>query len=125
MENTVETVAAPKYAAKSTIEKSKSTVKKAAKKAAKKAVKKAAKKAVKKAVKKAGAPRKAASYTLTSRAKIENMGDGQRAAIAKLISKQALTRANLAVKLPDVPITNISWHLSIMVRDGLAKKVAA
>ena len=117
MENTVETVAAPKYAAKSTTEKPTSTVKKV--------VKKAVKKAVKKVVKKAGAPRKAAAYALTSRAKIEKMGDGQRAAIAKLLSKQALTRSSLATKLPDVPITNISWHLSIMVRDGLAKKVAA
>ena len=117
MENTVETVAVPKYAAKPTIEKPESTVKKV--------VKKVVKKAVKKAVKTTGAPRKAASYALTSRAKIEKMGDGQRAAIAKLISKQALTRASLATKLPDVPVANISWHLSIMVRDGLAKKVAA
>ncbi len=108
----------------------KPTAKKAAKKAvkstAKKAVKPTAKKAAKKTVKAAPATeRKTSLFSLASKVKVEDMGSGQRAAIAKILKKYgASTRATLIAKLPDVPPANISWHLSKMVGEGTAKKAA-
>ena len=100
------------------------TAKKAVKPAAKKAVKPATKKAVKPAAKKA-AERKTSLFSLASKAKVEDMGSGQRAAIAKILKKYGpATRATLIAKLPDVPPANISWHLSMMVGEGTAKKAA-
>jgi len=105
----------------------KPTAKKAAaKKAVKPTAKKAAKKAAKKVVKAAPATeRKTSLFSLASKAKVEDMGSGQRAAIAKILKKYgASTRATLIAKLPDVPPANISWHLSMMVGEGTAKKAA-
>ena len=108
----------------------KPTAKKAVKPTAKKAVKPTAKKAAKKAAKKVvkAAPateRKTSLFSLASKAKVEDMGSGQRAAIAKILKKYgASTRATLIAKLPDVPPANISWHLSMMVGEGTAKKAA-
>ena len=98
-------------------------------KPAKKAVKpakKATKKAAKKVVKTAPATeRKTSLFSLASKVKVEDMGSGQRAAIAKILKKYgASTRATLIAKLPDVPPANISWHLSMMVGEGTAKKAA-
>ena len=92
--------------------------------AAKKAVKPVTKKAVKPVTKKAVKPvavRAQHTFTLSSKANLEDFGSGQRLAIAKLIKKGA-TRADLIAKLPDVSAANISWHLSMMVKNGEAKK---
>ena len=104
-----------------------STVTQPAKKAVKPVAKKiaaAAKKAVKPVTKKAVKPvavRAQHTFTLSSKANLEDFGSGQRLAIAKLIKKGA-TRADLIAKLPDVSAANISWHLSMMVKNGEAKK---
>ena len=98
--------------------------KKAVKPVAKKAVKSVAKKAVKSVAKKAVKSvtvRAQHTFTLASKANLEDFGSGQRLAIAKLIKKGA-TRADLIAKLPDISAANISWHLSMMVKNGEAKK---
>ena len=63
------------------------------------------------------------TFILATKADLANFGSGQRFAIAKLIKKGA-TRTDLIAKLPDVSAANISWHLSMMVKNGEAKKVA-
>ena len=102
----------------------KKPVKPVAKKAVKSVAKKATKKAVKSVTKKSIKPvavRAQHIFTLASKANLEDFGSGQRLAIAKLIKKGA-TRADLIAKLPDVSAANISWHLSMMVKNGEAKK---
>lgn len=90
--------------------------------AAKKATKPAAKKATK-TVK--SVERKTNLFSLAAKAKVDDLGAGQRAAIAKILKKTGgATRAQLIAALPDVPPANISWHLSMMVGDKTAKKVA-
>ena len=104
--------------------------KKATKPAAKKAAKPAAKKATKPAAKKAtktvkSVERKTNLFSLAAKVKVDDLGAGQRAAIAKILKKTGgATRAQLIAALPDVPPANISWHLSMMVGDKTAKKVA-
>ena len=88
---------------------------------AKKAVKLVAKKAVKPVAKKPVTVRAQHTFTLSSKANLEDFGSGQRLAIAKLIKKGA-TRADLIAKLPAVSAANISWHLSMMIKNGEAKK---
>ena len=83
-----------------------------------------AKKAVKTVAKKATTTRAQHTFILSPKADLANFGSGQRLAIAKLIKKGA-TRADLIAKLSDVSAANISWHLSMMVKNGEAKKVAA
>ena len=90
-------------------------------KTAKKAVKLVAKKAVKPVAKKPVTVRAQHTFTLSSKANLEDFGSGQRLAIAKLIKKGA-TRADLIAKLPAVSAANISWHLSMMIKNGEAKK---
>ena len=118
----------------------KSTTMQPQKFAASKAVKTAIKKAVKKAVKPAKKAAKkvaAVKQTVTERASstfkltakkfdAESFGAGQRAAIAKILNKTGgATRTTIAAKLPDVSLTNISWHLSMMVKDKTVKRLAA
>ena len=109
----------------------KSVAKKAAKSVAKKAAKPVAKKAAKPVAKKAAktaepaTERKTSLFSLMAKVKVEDLGEGQRAAIAKLLKKHgSATRAQLIEALPDVSPANISWHLSMMVAAGTAKKVA-
>ena len=103
----------------------KKAVKPVAKKATKLTTKKAAKIviAAKKAAKIVKTPRVQHTYILSPKADLANFGTGQRLVIAKLIKKGA-TRADLSAKLPDVKPESIGWHLSMMVKDGEAKKVA-
>jgi hypothetical protein len=69
--------------------------------------------------------RKTNLFTLAAKVNVEDLGTGQRAAIAKLLKKTGgATRAALIAALPDVPPANISWHLSMMVADKTAKKTA-
>jgi len=71
------------------------------------------------------AARKTNIFTLAAKVNVEDLGTGQRAAIAKLLKKTGgATRATLIAALPDVPPANISWHLSMMVADKMAKKAA-
>ena len=71
------------------------------------------------------AARKTNIFTLAAKVNVEDLGTGQRAAIAKLLKKTGgATRATLIAALPDVPPANISWHLSMMVADKTAKKAA-
>jgi hypothetical protein len=71
------------------------------------------------------AARKTNLFTLAAKVNVEDLGTGQRAAIAKLLKKTGgATRAALIAALPDVPPANISWHLSMMVADKTAKKTA-
>ena len=98
-------------------------------KAAKKSIKSVAKKAVKPVAKKTAAKKAVVTRTqhifiLSPKADLANFGTGQRLAIAKLIKKGA-TRADLIAKLPDTRPESIGWHLSMMVKDDEAKKVAA
>jgi hypothetical protein len=107
----------------------KSTKNVAAKSAAKKTTKpakKAAKKTTKPAKKAATVvERKTSIFSLAPKTKVEDMGAGQRASIAKLLKKSGgMTRAQLIAALPDVPPANISWHLSMMVGDKSARKAA-
>ena len=105
----------------------KKAAKPTAKKAAKPTAKKATKPIAKKAVKSTATPteRKTSLFSLTAKVKVEDMGDGQRGAIAKILKKKgAATRAQLIEALPDVPPANISWHLSTMIATKLAKKAA-
>jgi hypothetical protein len=126
MENETKNTATVIEAAKAAT--AKPAVKKAAKPAVKKAAKPAVKKAAKPAVKKAAKPvveRKTSLFSLASKVKVEDLGAGQRALIAKLLKKTGgATRATLIAALPDVPPANISWHLSMMVGNGTAKKAA-
>jgi hypothetical protein len=114
----------PKSVKKTAVKKS--TKKTAVKKSTKKtAVKKSTKKSTKKtAVKATQAPRALHTFILAAKADLADFGSGQRLAIAKLL-KKGTTRAELAAKLPDVPVKSISWHLSMMVKNGEAKKTAA
>ena len=101
---------------------------------AKKAIKVIAKKAVKPVAKKAPAKktaavptteRKTSLFSLTAKVKLDELGEGQRAAIAKVLKKHgSATRAQLIATLPNVPPANISWHLSTMIAAKLAKKAA-
>jgi DNA-binding transcriptional ArsR family regulator len=69
--------------------------------------------------------RKTNLFSLAAKVKVDDLGAGQRAAIAKILKKTGgATRAQLIAALPDVPPANISWHLSMMVGDKTAKKVA-
>ena len=109
----------------------KPVAKKAAKPVAKKATKPATKKAVKTIAKKAAktaepvTERKTSLFSLMAKVKVEDLGEGQRAAIAKLLKKHgSATRAQLIAALPDIPPASISWHLSMMVKAGTAKKAA-
>jgi len=71
------------------------------------------------------AARKTNIFTLAAKVNVEDLGTGQRAAIAKLLKKTGgATRATLIAALPDVPPANISWHLSMMVADKTAKKAS-
>jgi hypothetical protein len=100
---------------------------KPAKKAAKstKPAKKAAKKVVTKQI--VTEPRASSIFKLTAKKfDAESFGAGQRAAIAKILNKTGgATRTTIAAKLPDVSLTNISWHLSMMVKDKTVKRTAA
>ena len=95
-----------------------------------KPVKKATKKATKPAAKKAtktvkSVERKTNLFSLAAKVKVDDLGAGQRAAIAKILKKTGgATRAQLIAALPDVPPANIGWHLSMMVGDKTAKKVS-
>jgi predicted ArsR family transcriptional regulator len=122
---------AAKLAKKAVKPAAKSVAKKATKPVAKKAVKPVAKKAAKPVAKKAAktaepvTERKTSLFSLMAKVKVEDLGEGQRAAIAKLLKKHgSATRAQLIEALPDVSPANISWHLSMMVAAGTAKKVA-
>ena len=78
-----------------------------------------------KTAKKTVIARKTNLFTLAAKVNVEDLGTGQRAAIAKLLKKTGgATRASLIAALPDVPPANISWHLSMMVADKTAKKAA-
>ena len=69
--------------------------------------------------------RKTSLFSLAAKVKVDDLGAGQRAAIAKVLKKTGgATRAQLIAALPDVPPANISWHLSMMVGDKTAKKVS-
>jgi hypothetical protein len=120
--------AVKKTAAKKAV---KPVAKKAVKPVAKKAVKPVAKKAVKPAAKKAAVvsvePRKSSIFKLATKADITNtFGAGQRAEIAAALrATKGATRSTLATMLPAVKLTNISWHLSMMVADGTATRIAA
>ncbi len=129
---------------KSTVKKAvKSATKKAVKPAVKKAVKKAGKPAVKKpAIKKAGKPaikkaikkvakmteavaRKTNIFTLGAKVDIDELGTGQRVAIAKMLKKTGgATRAALIAALPDISPANISWHLSMLISSKLVSKTS-
>lgn len=85
---------------------------------------KTVKSVAKKAVKAAAVPRAQHTFTLSPKADMATFGSGQRFEIAKLIKKGA-TRTDLIAKLPNVSAANISWHLSMMVKNGEAKKTAA
>ena len=86
--------------------------------AAKKATKPAAKKATK-TVK--SVERKTNLFSLAAKVKVDDLGAGQRAAIAKILKKTGgATRAQLIAALPDVPPANISWHLSFTREHQLA-----
>jgi hypothetical protein len=122
IETTASTVAQPK-AVKPIAKKAVKPVKPVAKKATKLTTKKVVKK-VAKPVAKPVATRAQHTFILSSKADLADFGSGQRLAIAKLIKKGA-TRADLIAKLPDVKPESISWHLSMMVKNGEAKKVAA
>ena len=83
-------------------------------------------KAATKTAKVVGEVRRSNTFKLTAKKfDAEKFGAGQRAAIAKTLNKLGgATRAVLIAKLPDVSPANISWHLSMMVRDKLVKKAA-
>ena len=69
--------------------------------------------------------RKTNIFTLAAKVNVEDLGTGQRAAIAKLLKKTGgATRASLIAALPDVPPANISWHLTMMAANKLVKKTA-
>ena len=71
------------------------------------------------------AARKTNIFTLAAKVNVEDLGTGQRAAIAKLLKKTGgATRASLIAALPDVPPANISWHLTMMAANKLVKKTA-
>jgi hypothetical protein len=97
---------------------------KPAKKATKKTTK--AKKSVKKAAKKIAKPtieRKTSVFSLAAKAKVDDLGAGQRAAIAKVLKKTGgATRTQLVAALPSVPPPSISWWLSMMIKHKIAKK---
>jgi hypothetical protein len=112
-ETAMKTAKPAKKAAKKTAKPAKKAVK-PAKKGAKKAVKPA-----KKAVKVAAAPRKSSMFKLTKGAKAT--GEGQRAQIVDVLrATKGATRMQVSEALPSVKLANISWHLSMLVRDGLA-----
>ena len=68
--------------------------------------------------------RKSTLFVPSAKMNVKELGDGQRAAIAKALGKTGATRAKLIAVLPAIKPTIISWYLSKMVAAKLVKKAA-